>query len=174
MSFRISVVPGYNSTVHEVLFLIAKYLFLVVGLAALIYWLRVPSGDKKRLVVFGLIAGIVAFGLVKLGAALYYDPRPFISHHLTPLFPHGADNGFPSDHTVLTAFIAVTMYSSSKKLGLALLVLSLLIGIARVVGHIHSPIDIIGSLVFAAIGGLAAFWLTPIVLHRFNQYKSKS
>ena len=151
---------------HLFLLLAAKYLFIVVGLIAAIYWLSVPKKEKIRLAVFGLIAAVVTFVLVKLGAALYFDPRPFVTHHVTPLFPHGTDNGFPSDHTALTAFIAVTIYSATKRLGLVLFFMALLIGLARIIGHIHSPIDIIGSIVFALVAGAVAAYLTPKVTAR--------
>jgi len=151
---------------HLFLLLAAKYLFIVVGLIAAIYWLSVPKKEKIRLAVFGLIAAVVTFVLVKLGAALYFDPRPFVTHNVTPLFPHGTDNGFPSDHTALTAFIAVTIYSATKRLGLVLFFMALLIGLARIIGHIHSPIDIIGSIVFALVAGAVAAYLTPKVTAR--------
>ena len=156
----------YNRGMHLFLLFTAKYLFIVVGLIAAIYWLSAPKKEKIRLAVFGLIAAVVTFVLVKLGAALYFDPRPFVTHHVTPLFPHGTDNGFPSDHTVLTAFIAVTIYSATKRLGLVLFAMALLIGLARVIGHIHSPIDIIGSIVFALVAGAVAAYLTPKVTAR--------
>jgi len=157
----------YNSKMHLLLLFVAKYLFIGVGLIAVIYWLNLPKKEKIRLAVFGLIAAVISFVLVKLGAVLYFDPRPFVTHHVTPLFPHGADNGFPSDHTVLTAFMAVTIYSANKRLGLVLFLMALLIGLSRIIGHIHSPIDIIGSVVFALVGGGVAAYLTPKVIARY-------
>ncbi len=156
---------------HLTLLFTAKYLYLVVGILALIYWVTVPKQEKIRLVVFGAIAAVVTFALVKIGAALYYDPRPFVTHHITPLYPHGADNGFPSDHTVLTAFIALTIFSSSRKTGLTLLCMVVLIGLSRVIGHIHSPIDIIGSLAFALVGFGIAKLVTPRLLQRLKVYR---
>lgn len=149
------------------LLLIAKYLFVIVGLIAGIYWLTLPTTEKIKVAVFAIIAGIVCFLLIKIGASLYYDPRPFVNNAVTPLYPHAADNGFPSDHTALTAFTALTVYFSSRRLGLILLGMSILIGLSRVIGHIHSPIDIIGSLVIAVIGSGVAYYLTPKIMTRF-------
>lgn len=139
----------------------AQYLYLIVGLVAGIYWLTLPKEQKLQMVVFGVIAAIIAFALAKIGAALYFDPRPFVVQNIAPLYPHVADNGFPSDHTLLTAAIAVIVYSVSKKLGLALMVMAVIVGLARVLAHVHSPIDIIGSLAFAIAGGLSAYYLVP-------------
>ncbi|MDB5170536.1 MAG: phosphatase family protein [Candidatus Saccharibacteria bacterium] len=153
---------------NVILTLIAKYLFVVVGLVALAYWLTLPKKLKIRVAVFGVVTALVAYALTKIGAALFYDTRPFVADHVTPLYAHGADNGFPSDHTVLTAFVAVTIYSVSKKLGLVLMSMALLIGLSRVIGHIHRPIDILGSLAFALTGGAVAHYVTPKIIERYK------
>jgi undecaprenyl-diphosphatase len=145
----------------------AKYLVFIICLIAFGYWLTLPKRQKINLIVFGFFAALTALILAKAGAALYYDPRPFVTHHVTPIYPHGPDNGFPSDHTLLGSFVAVSIYYLNKKLGLALFVLAALVGVSRVAGHIHSPIDIIGSMVFAVVGGLVAAYLTPKVVSRF-------
>jgi undecaprenyl-diphosphatase len=154
---------------HTTLLFIAKYLFVIVGLTAFLYWVKISKQEKVRLIVFGAIASVVTLALVKIGAALFFDSRPFVNHHVIPLYPHAADNGFPSDHTALTAFIALTIFISSKRLGIILLIMSILIGVSRVVGHIHSPIDIIGSLVFAVVGYGAARQFTPYLLKRWRR-----
>jgi undecaprenyl-diphosphatase len=150
---------------HAILLFLAKYLIYLIVLAAAIYWLTVPKSEKIRLAVFGAIAGLVTVLLMLVGSKLYYDPRPFVSHHVVPLYPHSADNAFPSDHTAAGAFIALTIMAASRRYGIALLVAAILVGVARVAGHIHSPIDIIGSLVFAAAGAAVAYLLTPKILH---------
>jgi hypothetical protein len=73
---------------HTILLVIAKYLFVIVGLLAFAYWLTVSKQEKIRLIVFGAIACVTTFALIKIGAAIYYDPRPFTTHHLIPLYPH--------------------------------------------------------------------------------------
>jgi undecaprenyl-diphosphatase len=139
----------------------AKYLYIVIVLIAAVYWLTLPNKQKIRVLIFGAIAAAIAYALVKLGGAVFYDPRPFVTDHLTPLYPHAPDNGFPSDHTALTASIAVTIYFVSKKLGIGLMILAVLVGVSRVLAHIHNPLDVLGSLLFALIGGVVAYYLTP-------------
>lgn len=142
----------------------AEYLFIAIGIIAFIYWLRLTSKQKLKVAVFGIITIIIAFLLAKLGGAIFYNARPFVTDHVTSLFPHIADNGFPSDHTLFSAVIAVTICSVSKKLGLLLGGLAIIVGISRVLANIHHPIDIIGSLVFAMISGLIAYYLTPKII----------
>ena len=129
---------------------IAKYAFVVSFIVAACVWLRLPSRKKTELLSWGALGGALAYILVKVAGALFYDTRPFVVDHTAPLFAHPADNGFPSDHTALTMF-------------LALIVLSLLIGASRVAAGIHTPLDIIAAVAIAAFAALAtrpaAVWL---------------
>lgn len=154
---------------HETLLIIAKYFIGLVAFLGFIYWLRSNKEEKIRLLIFGAIAGIITILLVKIGGMIFYDPRPFVTHTVTPLYPHGTDNGFPSDHTALTGYIALTILSSSKRWGTALLILAIVIGISRVLGNIHSPIDIIGSLVFAVIAAYIATLATPRLMNIYTR-----
>ena len=147
-----------------IIILCAKYLFIVIGLIAFIYWLKLTNKRKLEIITFGIITALVAFLLAKIGGAMFYNARPFVVNNIVPLLPHAADNGFPSDHTLFSAVIAVTMYSVSKKLGLILGVLSVIVGMSRVLALVHHPIDIVGSIVFAIIGGVVAYYLTPKIM----------
>lgn len=116
------------------------------------------------MIIFGLITGIVAYGLATVGGLLFYNTRPFVVDHVTPLISHLANNGFPSDHTLLAASIAVMLFSVSKQLSLGFMFLAIIIGSSRVLAHVHHPIDILASIVFAIIGGLVAYFLAPKIL----------
>lgn len=134
--------------------LMAKFLLYLVVLIGVIFWLIVPRGQKVRLAVIGALAGILALVLTKLAGSLYYDPRPFVVQHTEPLLQHVADNGMPSDHTVLAALVAVTIFQVSRKVGLVLFFLALLLGVSRVLVQIHSPIDIVVGLAIG-VGSVA-------------------
>ena len=96
----------------------------------------------------------MAFALTKLAGALYLDPRPFVAHHFLPLIPHEVDNGFPSDHTVLSMLIALTVCHFSIEMGWVLTGLALLVGVARVLCGIHNPIDIVGAVLIAVLASI--------------------
>ncbi|HWZ65566.1 MAG TPA: phosphatase PAP2 family protein [Patescibacteria group bacterium] len=145
----------------------AQYLYLIIGFIAGIYWLTLPKKQKLRMVLFGIIAMATAFAMAKFAGMFYFDPRPFVTQNIAPLFPHVADNGFPSDHTLLTATIAVIIYSASKKLGLVLMAMAIIVGLSRILAHVHSPIDIVGSLAFAVASGLLAYYLTNKLISKF-------
>ena len=107
-----------------------------------------------------LVALPAIYLIAKLISHFYYDPRPFVAGHFTPLIPHQADNGFPSDHTLLSAAIASIIYYFNKKLSIGLWVLTLIIGFSRVYAGIHHPVDILGSVIIAIIVAPVAFLLT--------------
>jgi undecaprenyl-diphosphatase len=131
---------------HTIIVLIAQYLLFVLILIAGAYWLVQDKSVKIKVLIIGILSSIIALILMKIGAALFYDPRPFVNGSVIPYFKHVADNGFPSDHTTLAAVLAVTIFFVSRKLGIALFVGAIVIGSARVIAHVHSPIDIIGGL----------------------------
>ena len=148
---------------HSLLLFCAKYLVFVAAVVAGAYWLTLPTKLKIRTVIYAVIIAVTAGILAKLGAILFYDPRPFVSGNVTPLYTHGADNGFPSDHTLLAGFIAATILSVSRKWAVLLFAFALAIGLARVFGHIHHLIDIIGSLLFVAVGYGLATLVAPLM-----------
>ena len=143
----------------------AKYLFIAVPLLYLLAWLQANRRYKALLALAFIIAGIAAVILDKISAKLYYDPRPFVAHHLKPLVAHAADNGFPSDHTLFTITIATALIFYRPKLGTLAFIIGLLVGISRVAAHVHSPIDIIGAALMGIAAGWLGYYLASKVLH---------
>lgn len=148
---------------HYVILFMARYAILIVVLAVAVYWLTLTKPDKIRFLVFGTIAGLISLLLVTVGGAVFYDPRPFLSPGVVPIYLYPADNGFPSDHTALALVLAATVWLISKRFGIGLFVVALAIGLSRVMGNLHSPIDILGSLVFVGLAVTVAYLLTPKV-----------
>ena len=144
----------------------AQYGFIVSFVIAAVVWLRLPRRQKIELLVTGVVGGLLCLALIKIGGALYYHPRPFVTQHVAPLFPHADDNGFPSDHTVLTMFVAFCVLYYSRRWGIVLVAVSLAAGVARVLAHVHSPIDIAGAIAMAAVAAVAAHALARWALSR--------
>jgi len=149
----------------------AKYLVFIVVLIFVWAWVKAPIRLKKQMALAIILAGLIAGILDKLGAKLYYDPRPFVTHHVTPLVPHAADNGFPSEHTILAFTVAAVLYFYRPKMSYLAFGLALLVGIGRVAAHVHSPVDIIGG---AAIGLIAGYTGNFIAGKVFADKKSPS
>lgn len=129
----------------------AKYVYLVPILLAVIFVLLQKRAVQKRLLLFAIISLPLTLLIAKLASHLYYDPRPFVSYHLTPLIPHAPDNGFPSDHTLISAAFAGLLFIFNKKWGIITGIVAILVGISRIYVRVHSPLDVIASLVISSI-----------------------
>ncbi len=129
----------------------ARYLFVVpiIILGAYFFIQRRPA--QKRMALFAVPAGLLAYALGLLAGFIYYDPRPFVSEHIIPLIRHAADNGFPSDHTLLAATLASVGTYWNKRIGLILWIFTILIAMARVYAGVHHAIDVLASMAIAII-----------------------
>jgi undecaprenyl-diphosphatase len=144
---------------NSIIIFCAQYLYLFVILGIAIAWLKEKRETKFKFLVAIIVAGGIAFVLSRIASRLYYDPRPFVVEHVKPLFPHPADNGFPSDHALLTGTLTAIAYFFNKKTASVMLVLTVIIGAARVLAKVHSPLDIAGGWVFGIIGAVVSYYL---------------
>jgi undecaprenyl-diphosphatase len=143
----------------------AKYLFLAVVLLWAAAWLQASRRHRAEIAWATFIAVVIAAVLDKIAGKLYYDPRPFVSHHVHPLVAHAADNGFPSEHTLFSITLGMVLFLYRPKLGMLALAIALIVGIARVAAHVHSPIDIAGGIAMGVVSGYAGYfaasrWIT--------------
>ena len=142
----------------------AKYLFVA---ALVIYVLAIAQASpkhRKALVLTLISAGILAVIMDKLAGKLYYDPRPFVTHNVKPLVSHSADNGFPSEHTILTATLSAALIYYRRRLGAASFLIALLVGLSRIAAHVHSPIDIVGGALIGIAAGSGGYYLVRSIL----------
>lgn len=126
---------------------IAQYLYLFSIAAAATYFLLRARPVQKSMIRCGIIVVLCAYVISRIVAYLYYDPRPFVVGHFVPLIAHAADNGFPSDHVLLTGTIAAALWFYNKKLSGIVWAIAFLIGWARVYAGVHHAADIVGSIV---------------------------
>ena len=132
------------------------------------------KNSRKQYLIFLVAGSILALLLAKIGSHLYDNPRPFVNGGVTPLFSTSNDNGFPSDHTLLAAFLAFAALVYSRRLGIFLLVIALLAGWTRVAAGVHHAVDVIGSFAFAGAAVLIVKMLLDAQLKKdkpkvFNQ-----
>ena len=144
----------------EFIKLVAKYAIVVPVIAAAYVFIRF-TGRKDRIEFVTLLAagGLLSLCAAFIGSRLINDPRPFVAGHFTPLLPHGNDNGFPSDHTLLASFLGFAILRYRRGLGTAMLFVAACIGIARIAAGIHHLEDIIGSFI---ITGAAVLVVTAL------------
>lgn len=153
----------------------AEYLYLAIVIAALFHLVLVEKKRSSEVIVAALIALPITYLVAKALSLLYFDPRPFVVGNFVPLLPHAPDNGFPSDHTLLSAAIAAVIFAYERRLGAVLFIVAFLVGLARVAAGIHHMTDIIGSLVIASVVTYGVYMMMlpsvwrhmPKSLHRF-------
>src|SRR6185312_13600685 len=98
----------------------AKYLIIVPIIAVLVWFVRLPKHERKQAFFLALITLPLAYILAKIAGHFYYDPRPFVVGNFTPLVAHAADNGFPSDHTLLAGALAASVMCFNKRFSIVL------------------------------------------------------
>ena len=146
----------------------AKYvIFLLIAIAGVWFLWKVPRPLKKDVLIIGATGPLITFIISLLAAKLYFDPRPFVSGHVTPLIAHAPDNGFPSDHTLLSAAIASIVWVFNRRLGALLLALTLSIGLSRVFAGVHHLIDVLGAIVIA----IGSVYLANFIVKQINAAK---
>jgi undecaprenyl-diphosphatase len=145
---------------HSFIIFCAQYIFLVpVALLAFAFIILEPKLRRSLFLrLFG--AALLGVGFAYIGGDLYHETRPFIALHLTPLIPHGNDNAFPSDHTLVAALCSFLMLPYRLTFSIIGLIATALAAWARVASHLHSPLDVIASIVFA---GFACVMMQQIV-----------
>lgn len=147
---------------QQIVTFIAQYFLILSFIGAIYVWFTLRGKERTRFLLIGIVGAILTYILAKIGGMFYYDTRPFVAGHFTPYFGHSLDNGFPSDHTLLSSFLGFLVLRYNKKWGWALLVLALLIGLSRVVAGVHHLQDIIGSFIFAGL----AVWIVGALFNR--------
>lgn len=153
---------------HTLIVVGAKYLIYIIAFLAVIATLLSEKTMRNSIVKLALLSFPIAFLIAFIGGLLFYDTRPFVAEHIEPLIPHGADNGFPSDHTLFAMVAAATIFVYNRKLGVLLGILGVLIGVSRVMAKLHHPVDIAGSVVIAiAATGFALIILKTLRKSRY-------
>ena len=147
----------------------AKYLYLI-SIAIFIGWGTV-SIRRKEFMFLSIFTLPLSYILSRIASSLYYNPRPFVSEHITPLIHHIADNGFPSDHALLTGTLAAIVTVFDKRIGTLLWILAIMVGGARVLAGVHHTTDIIGSYIIAIAGLVIGYILMYHVIP--SHYKRK-
>ena len=143
---------------NVLIIVLAKYLIVPILLAGGLFFLFLDEQSKFRFLNLSILTFPLALVLTKTLALFIHTTRPFVSEHIQPLISHAADNGFPSDHTVLTMTLAAVIFVFNRKAGFMLALLSLSIGLARILAKIHQPLDILGSIFIAILSTYVSWY----------------
>lgn len=135
---------------------------VLIGAYALLC--KVPKGTRYEVYCRVLMAGLTAYLIAKLVGSIYQpaDERPFEMMGQAAGASYLNNPGFPSDHSLFVWAItfAVWFETRARVLAWAAIILSLLVCVGRVLALVHTPLDVIGGFVIAAIG--AGWYLTAV------------
>ncbi len=107
--------------------------------------------QKKKEIIPAFSSGAIAWVIAKIVKIFLQIPRPFDAFpQVQSLFTETGFT-FPSGHATFFGALAVTLFLSHKKAGYIFMGFGLVIGLARIVGGVHFPIDILGGFVLGAI-----------------------
>jgi len=158
-----------NLTIFAAQYLVFIDAVLALGILAWLLYRR-PRSAVTRWIVAALIMVVLSYGLAKIGAAIYNDPRPFTQDHVKPLLSHAPDNGFPSDHALLAAAIVAAVLLVSPLWALPFVVLGVLVDWARVGAGIHHVQDVVGSSLFVLLATIVALLVAPPIVAQLARY----
>jgi undecaprenyl-diphosphatase len=153
--------------VNTVIVAVAQYLLFVLALVAGLTWFALDRAGKVRLAAEAVL-GLALLGAgIWLAGALHADPRPFVQNpSLHPLFPHPADNGFPSDHAAAAGLLTALVLRYRRGLGVLVGIGAVLVAAARVAAHVHHLQDVVAGLLIGLAAGGLAILLTAFVAAR--------
>ena len=117
--------------------------YAIIAVFALLPYLWFTK--RRSLAYRAATAAILAWLAGKFIKDFFYVPRPF------PMLL--MDGSFPSNHTAAAFAISVYVFLQIRRLGKLLIIVSLLIGLSRILEGAHFSIDILGG---AALGSAVA------------------
>lgn len=141
---------GHSSALDDLMVFITDKAIYIFALVLLVLWFF-GGKSMKRAVLYAGGTGVIALVVNVLIAQIYYEPRPFVTHHIQTLIPHAKDSSFPSDHSTGAFTIAISMWFRYKKIGISMFILALLTGFSRIWAGLHYPFDVLGSLMVAIV-----------------------
>ncbi|NTW61951.1 phosphatase PAP2 family protein [Candidatus Saccharibacteria bacterium] len=129
---------------------------VMIGVYALVF--KVPKEERLQVYSRVLVAGLTTYLLAKLIGYVYQPEtlRPFELASGVAKASYLNNPGFPSDHILFaTAIVSAVWFETKQKfLTWILIVLIILVAVGRVLALVHTPLDVIGGAVIAAIGSV--------------------
>lgn len=122
--------------------------WLMLGVLAVL-WLTGRESNQRAVFFACLSAAIALIAAGWLISPWVNHSRPFVDHAVHQLVPHAPDPSFPSDHSTFAFSLAFILCFLNRRIGLFMLLLACLTGIARVYVGVHYPGDIAGAILLS-------------------------
>ena len=158
---RINGLAGHHQVLDLVMRGMAKYGVFLYVIYLLYLWFRTSrTTSDKKLVLKAVLAALIALLINQVIGLVYFRPRPFVHHSVNMLITKSMDPSFPSDHATGSSALTATVACAGSKLGILMIVTTLVLMISRVYVGTHYPGDVLGGALTGILGGIAAnfFW----------------
>ena len=137
------------------------FYFLLAILAFLLVWSYSKDKSGFRTFIISIFSALIArFGVAVLIRFFYPRQRPFLALQIPHLITDYSYS-FPSGHTIFIFALATAIFPRYKRLSYFFFASGLIVGVARIVGGVHYPSDILGGIVFGIIVGLLINFIQP-------------
>lgn len=145
---------------------VAQGLLWVMGAAWIMVWVFVSRRDGLASAAGQVVAAaIIGLGLMLVAQALHHDPRPFVENPAVhPLFPHAADDGFPSDHAVAAGAMTGLVATRFRFLWTPFALAAVAICWARVAAHVHHLQDVVAGMVIGVVAAVVGWLISRLVV----------
>ena len=170
-AINLSLFSWMNAPAHPSLLMLtlarffAVYAIWTVPALGIIFWLRRHCAYHFA-ILNALLATAAALLVNGLIGTLWHHPRPFAMPTGHNFLYHAADPSFPSNHMTIIMTVAFTfmLRTRTRRLGLTLALLGLLIGWSRIYLGVHFPFDMAGAVIVALTITLTVNALSPLFM----------
>lgn len=126
---------------------LASVLIWIMFFGLIVLWV-IDGKIKKEVVVHAIFACLIAYAISELIKTFFPSLRPFQTNGLFPLtLTVPSDSAFPSSHSAVAFALAVTIIKHDKKVGILYIIMAGLVGVARIMAHVHYPLDVMAGAV---------------------------
>ena len=137
--------------VNITIMFVASILIWLMFFGLIVLWV-IDGKIKKETVLHAVFSCFLAWSISELIKYIFPTLRPFqLTGGLPLTLTTPGDGAFPSTHTAVGFALAVTILKHDRKVGVLYLVMAGLVGVARILAHVHYPIDIIGGALLGTV-----------------------
>jgi len=153
---------GHQPLLDGLMVFFTQFAFPFFALVLLFMWFLGKERDKYT-VVFAAITAVIGLVINFVLGHIFYENRPFVTHHVNLLVQHAKDSSFPSDHATGTFSIALAIiWRKHRKIGIGMLLFAICTGISRVYVGNHYPFDVLASIIVALVASGLVFALQSV------------
>lgn len=162
----INGLAGKSALLDQIMIFSAKYLVSIIPIIIVALLLARKTENKKAAIFITISVGLsLLLGYITKG--FYYHPRPFAMGLGLDLVPDDFTSSFPSSHTTsMFALSFATLFIKRYKLAVMSFILAFIVGFSRIFIGVHFPFDILGGIIYGAVGVFIVALLERVYLNR--------